>query len=157
ILPPLCLIAGPGLRHVLSRKGALRTAVLATAAVWICVAQVAAVSWFRLKPVLEAEAKAGAAVGDYIRQHSDENARVYVWGYSSPSYYYWIRRIMATRFAFNNYLTGRIWGTRLNDVPNAVTDAFVVPEAWHEALSDLERAPPQFIVDAASGATHLGM
>ena len=58
---------------------------------------------------------------------------------------------MATRFAFCNYHTGKIWGTEAADTEMLETDRFAVPRAWEELLIDLERTPPPVIVDAAAG------
>jgi hypothetical protein len=58
---------------------------------------------------------------------------------------------MATRFAFCNYQTGKIWGSWAAGIDAGDTSAFVVPQSWPELLDDLDRNPPAFIVDAAAG------
>jgi hypothetical protein len=152
--PPLCLLAWPGALELGPRKRQLAVAI---GLLVICGSEIGAWSWYRIKPVLAKEAVACDAVGKYVRARSTPADTVFVWGASSHTYYYYLRRVMATRFAFNNYLTGRMWGTRSNDETNAVTDPYVVREAWPELMRDLEAARPRFIVDAATGATHLGM
>jgi hypothetical protein len=152
--PPLCVLAAMG---ALELGVHLRRLAIVVGVLILCASEAGAWCWYRIKPVLAHEADTATTVGEYIRARSTPADTVFVWGASSHTYYYYLRRVMATRFAFNNYLTGRMWGTPSNDVVNMNTDPFVVSEAWPELMQDLEQARPLFIVDAAAGAAHLGM
>jgi hypothetical protein len=58
-------------------------------------------------------------------------------------------RRFATRFVFNNYLTGRSFGTNyaLPGVTRAATHPLENPDAWRLLRQDLAGAPPALIVD----------
>jgi hypothetical protein len=75
---------------------------------------------------------------------------LFVWG-NSPEIYYYSNRVMGARFPFCNYLTGKIWGTPLDDVDATGTEAHIVREAWPQLLADLTARPPRYIVDAGAG------
>ena len=152
--PPLCVLAAFG---ALELGIHLRRLAIVVGLLILCASEAGAWCWYRLKPVLAHEAETATTVGEYVRARSTPADTVFVWGASSHTYYYYLRRVMATRFAFNNYLTGRMWGTSSNDATGGDTDPFVVREAWPELMQDLEQARPKFIVDAATGAAYLGM
>jgi hypothetical protein len=58
-------------------------------------------------------------------------------------------RRFATRFLFNNYLTGRSFGTNyaLPGVTRAATHRLESPEGWRQLRRDLAASPPALIVD----------
>jgi hypothetical protein len=92
-------------------------------------------------------------VGAWIRDHSRPDDRVFVWGNSSLIYFV-ADRVMATRFAFCNYHTGKMWGTPYFERESPGAPELVVHEAWPELLADLAASRPRYIVDG--GAGHIG-
>ena len=54
------------------------------------------------------------AVAEYVREHTQPDARVFVWG-NSPEIYLYARRRMASRYMSVNYQTGHVWGNRVGD------------------------------------------
>jgi hypothetical protein len=154
VLPPLVLLAAPTAARLMDRPGG-RLAATIRAVRYLTVAAVGvslfmAWDWANLKPGLRRHHGAYTQVGTYIRTHSSPEDTVFVWGNSSPIYYY-AERVMGTRFPFCNYQTGKIWGTPADAVDAGDTSMLVVPRAWTELLLDLDRTPPTFIVDAAAG------
>ena len=90
------------------------------------------------------------AVARYLVQHTRPEARIFVWG-NSPEIYLYARRRMATRYMSVNYQTGHVWGTRANDLGGQPDRDNVPARTWDNLMADLERSPPEFIVDAAAG------
>jgi hypothetical protein len=153
VLPPLALLAGSGfagLVNVSHGQPAILRVVRYLTIVAAGVSIFMAWDWLNLKPGLRRHHEAYTQVGAYIRTHSNPDDTVFVWGNSSPIYYY-AARVMGTRFAFCNYQTGKIWGTPADAVDAGDTSMLVVPRAWTELLADLDRTPPTIIVDAATG------
>jgi hypothetical protein len=62
-------------------------------------------------------------------------------------------RRYATRFSFNNYLTGRSFGSNyaLPGTTRAATQRVENPDAWRLLRQDLAASPPAFIVDGEGG------
>jgi hypothetical protein len=170
LLPPLCLLAAPGVLALAEGRPRRRGFVAAFAALavgvttglsWSCPtcdgqgtirALAVGVTTGRsdVKPAPQHNQRSYLAVAAYVRAHTTPDDRIFVWG-NSPEIYFYADRIMGTRFAFCNYLTGKIWGTAAGDTEILDTDRFAVPRAWDELVSDLGRAPPELIVDAAAG------
>jgi hypothetical protein len=150
-LPPLSLAAAIGTKALLERRraGALK-AIAALGAASIVASMALAWTWQRIQPQFQREHDVEVAVGNYVRTHSRPDERLFVWGNASQVYYF-ANRMMATRFAFTNYHTGKIWGSWSYDVDAGDTSMFVVPRAWSELLEDLDRTPPEFIVDTGAG------
>lgn len=90
------------------------------------------------------------AVGTYVRQHSQPDDRLFVWG-NSPAIYLYAHRRMATRYASANYQTGRVWGTPANEVGGRPDAQRIPPKSWTHLMDDLTAHPPAYIVDAARG------
>ena len=90
------------------------------------------------------------AVGTYVREHSQPDDRLFVWG-NSPEIYLYARRRMATRYMSANYQTGRVWGTPANEIGGRPDDGRVPPQSWTNLMNDLTAHPPVYIVDAAAG------
>jgi hypothetical protein len=81
-------------------------------------------------------------VADYIRAHTNPNDRVFVWG-DWPALYVESDRMMAGRFP--GFLRGF---ARSSGLPPNNWDT--APDVWPELQSDLERNPPELIVDTAA-------
>ncbi len=144
LLPPLSVLAGSAF---VPRRFIVAAGTLAAVSV------MAATFWFTLRPALRLEDDRYRDVGAWLRDHSAEQDRVFVWGDSAQIYVY-ARRVMGTRFAFVNYHTGKIWGTGADESDAPVRSDLVVPRAWDELDADFQRAPPTYVVDAAAGALH---
>jgi competence protein ComEC len=144
LLPALSVLAGSVRvpRRFVAAAGALAA-----------VSVIAAVFWFSLRPALRLEDDRYRDVGAWVRDHSAERDRVFVWGDSAQVYVY-AHRVMGTRFAFVNYHTGKIWGTGADESGAAARPDLVVPRAWDELQQDFQRAPPAYVVDAAAGRLH---
>jgi hypothetical protein len=153
-LPPLVLLAASGAASLIDwPSGRLPATLRAVPYLAVATAGISlfmAWDWANLKPGLRRHHDAYTQVGTYIRTHSSPDDTVFVWGNSSPIYYY-AERVMGTRFPFCNYQTGKIWGTPADAADAGDTSTLVVPRAWTELLADLDHTPPTFIVDAASG------
>jgi 4-amino-4-deoxy-L-arabinose transferase-like glycosyltransferase len=80
--------------------------------------------------------------GQYIREHSSPDDRIFVWG-QSPSIYLDSRRRPASRYITTFPLTGYIFGPPMPDVD---TRDRIVPGAWSNFEQDVHTHPPAFIV-----------
>jgi hypothetical protein len=90
------------------------------------------------------------AVAQYLREHTEPDARVFVWG-NSPEIYLYAHRRMGSRYMSVNYQTGHVWGTSANDLGGHPDRDNVPFETWDKLMADLQRNLPEFIVDAAAG------
>ena len=170
LLPPLCLLAAPGVLALAEGRPRRRGFVAALAALAVGVADGVLVlpdvrraehdsracrgrhdgaAWTP-KPALQHDQRSYLAVAAYVKAHTAPDDRIFVWG-NSPKSISMRTGSWALRFAFCNYLTGKIWGTAMGDTEIFDTDRFAVPRAWDELVSDLGHAPPELIIDAAAG------
>ena len=90
------------------------------------------------------------AVAQYVRENTQPDSRLFVWG-NSPEIYLYARRRMASRYMSVNYQTGHVWGTPANDLGGRPDWKSVPAESWNNLMADLQRNLPDFIVDAAAG------
>jgi hypothetical protein len=150
LLPPLTIAAALGAAPLFARSRAWRRTILALGGASLAIAMTVAWGQKFFQPALVRDRNREIAAGEWVRAHSSPEETLFVWG-SSSQIYYFADRPMATRFAFCNYQTGKIWGSWAAAVDAGDTSAFVVPQSWPELLDDLDREPPAFIVDAAAG------
>lgn len=87
-------------------------------------------------------------VSRYIKENSQIDDTVFVWGYH-PDIYVFADRKPASRFLYASFLTGLIPWTNVD--PTRETSYAIVPEAMGKLLQDLERSAPKFIVDCSAG------
>lgn len=87
------------------------------------------------------------AAAKYIRAHSPDDAKVFVWG-MRPHVQVYARRVAATRFVTSTFLAGLVPWERM--VPADGTDDWIVPGAWDLFTADMARDKPLFIVDASN-------
>lgn len=87
-------------------------------------------------------------VAAYIRDHSEPNDRIFVWGFHADIYLYSNRR-PASRYVFTTFQTGMIPWT--NVAPHIDTHYAIVPGTMEKLLADLSARPPRFIVDCSAG------
>jgi hypothetical protein len=76
--------------------------------------------------------------GDYVRQRTSPEDRVFVWGWF-PALYLAADRCPSTRFVYTHVLAGE-HGRSQN-----------VPEGWQMLLDDLTREPPLYVLDTSPG------
>lgn len=137
---PLTLLAAPWLSaewQLPARRAWIASTLVATTVIF------AAVQWRGLirTPIQ-------TAAGDYIRSHSAESNRIFVWGRGTRVYLD-ARRRPSSRFIATFPLTGRIFGS-----PELVVDtrSRIMPGAWDTLARELSRDPPAFILDMETGA-----
>jgi len=85
---------------------------------------------------------------EYIRQHSDADEKIFVWGFL-PDVYVLSDRVPASRYTFCNWLTGLIPWT--NADPRIDTSDKIVPGSWETLMKELQTNRPVFIVDTTPG------
>jgi 4-amino-4-deoxy-L-arabinose transferase-like glycosyltransferase len=147
-LPPLVLLAAP---RVADLRGARQRVVIALASASLVASLAAAWTWDRLRPGMAHDFPAARAAGRWVAANSTPADTLFVWG-NSPEIYVYADRRMATRFAWANYHTGKIWGSRYADSDDDDgAEAHAVPAAWPMLLADLEAERPLYLVDAAAG------
>ena len=90
---------------------------------------------------------------DYIKAHTRPEDKIFVWGWFTPIYVY-SRRTPSTRFVFTTMHTGYMRGHDPNEEDRADITWLEVPEAWPMLKEDLNRNPPELIVDTSPGNYH---
>jgi 4-amino-4-deoxy-L-arabinose transferase-like glycosyltransferase len=93
--------------------------------------------------------RAPSASALYVREHSAESDRIFVWGQGTrmTGMYLDARRRPATRYIASFALTGHIFGSPVSWDPNFDTSGRIVPGAWDNLRQDFERHPPRYIID----------
>ncbi len=86
--------------------------------------------------------------GEFIREHTREDERIFVWGYH-PDIYLFAERKPASRFVYGSFLTGLIPWT--NIAPEKDTTYAIVPGTRDSLLHELDAIRPAFIVDCSAG------
>jgi 4-amino-4-deoxy-L-arabinose transferase-like glycosyltransferase len=96
------------------------------------------------------------AVG-FIKAASRSGDEIFLWG-APGTIAFESDRVFATRFPFNNYLTGRIFGTdhSLPGATRAGNRALESAEGWRLLADDLATSRPAFIVDGRIPDFELG-
>jgi 4-amino-4-deoxy-L-arabinose transferase-like glycosyltransferase len=144
VMAPLALLAGLAVDHALDTPvrrwiaAAVLIGVLLPAAGWTNFnfrADPLTYDW--TPPIAQHE-----QVAEYIRTHTSSGDRVFVWG-DWPALYVESDRLMSGRFP--GFLRGFARGSALP--PNNWDTA---PDVWPALQSDLERHPPQLIVDTST-------
>ncbi len=83
-----------------------------------------------------------------VRAHTTRTDRIFVWT-TKTHLLFGLDRTYATRFLSNDFLVGRMYGTR-NRLPTATADSArpaEVHELWPILMSDLRASPPKLIID----------
>jgi len=88
----------------------------------------------------------GREAGNYIRAHSSDEDRIFVWG-QAPDIYLDAERRPASRYIATFPLTGYIFGSPLGWDPTHDTTHRIVPGTWEILDRELRENPPLFIVD----------
>lgn len=149
LVPPLALLVAPFYIYLAAAEGR-RSAWWRVAAIWTLSVAVVFVPVHvrglaaRLQP---------SEAGRWVREHSSESARLFVWGQGTRIYLD-ARRRPASRYIATFPLTGYIFGPRPDD-PGAVdpadTSDRVLPGAWANLAADFRAHPPAFIIDTEIG------
>lgn len=87
-------------------------------------------------------------VAAYAKANTAPEDRLLVWGYGSALYYLAERR-PATRFSYVTYLVGAVEATPAWWSPFTPSAPLEVPRAWDLFFEDLERHPPELVIDTA--------
>jgi 4-amino-4-deoxy-L-arabinose transferase-like glycosyltransferase len=111
VLPPLALLVAPAITQLAT---AGRRAVVTLGVFVLAVSLAAAWKWDRVRPGMAHDDAAARAAARHVAARSSVADTLFVWG-NSPEIYYYADRVMATRFAWANYHTGKIWGSRFAD------------------------------------------
>ncbi len=90
---------------------------------------------------------------EYIKEHTDPEDKIFVWGWFTPVYVY-SERTPATRFVFTTMHTGYKKGDDPNEKDRADISWLYVPESWPMLEQDLRRNRPELIVDTSPGDYH---
>ncbi len=90
---------------------------------------------------------------EYIKKHTDPRDKIFVWGWFTPIYVY-SERTPSTRFVFTTMHTGYKQGKDSNEKDRADITWLYVPESWPMLEADLNREPPELIVDTSPGNYH---
>lgn len=90
---------------------------------------------------------------EYVKMHTDPKDKIFVWGWFTPIYVY-SQRTPSTRFTFTTMHTGYKQGNDPNEKDRADIAWLFVPEAWPMLENDLDRNPPELILDTSPGNYH---
>jgi hypothetical protein len=148
ILPPLCLLAAPGLLAWWSKGRAFRVALALLCALPPLVFFALASFARPVAAALDESEPDYADVAARIAALAPAGERVFVWG-NSPQLYVLAQRPMGSRFSFCNYMTGESPGTP-TETGRWDADANQLPAAWDMLFADLEARRPTLFVDAAA-------
>ncbi|MDO8494491.1 MAG: hypothetical protein Q7S68_04055, partial [Deltaproteobacteria bacterium] len=92
-------------------------------------------------------------IGQYIREHTEEESRLFIWGWGNGIYIY-SHCFPATRFMNADFVTGRIQGSPTAYDLNFDTSFNVLPESWDMLMEDLEKYRPIYILDTQPANIH---
>ncbi|HPQ81509.1 MAG TPA: glycosyltransferase family 39 protein [bacterium] len=162
VLPQLCVLSGGCAFAFLSRpsRGPGRRSRAATA-FFAAALIVPAIGFFSARlfadriysAVGEESPSSYARASEYIRERTDPNDKIFVWGFATSVYHY-SQRPSASRFLWSDWLTGRVSGTRSAKDPGFETTEFIVPGSWDMFFDDMERNRPVYFVDTSPGNHH---
>lgn len=87
----------------------------------------------------------------HIRDNTDEDDRIFVWGGMFSEVYVLSDRRPATRFVYCTFLVGIVpWVV----VKSSETADWIVPGSWEQFRADWRAHPPQLIVDTTPSGMH---
>ncbi len=92
-------------------------------------------------------------IGSYIRDHSNAEDKIMVWGWGQGVYTY-SNRNMGTRFIIPDFLTGRVPGSEAKAYTKETAKLFVNPHAWEWFFEDMQKNKPLYFVDTAAAGIH---
>ncbi len=93
-------------------------------------------------------------VGEYIKNRTQKEDTIFVWGFATPIYYY-ADRNCASRFSWTDFLSGRVPGKAVwRASENRNTDYYVLKGTWNQFCQDLNHYQPKYFVDTSTGGYH---
>lgn len=101
----------------------------------------------------EENPKAYIPVAEYVRKHTDENDRIFVWGFATPIYTY-SNRLGASRFLWCDWMTGRVSGTPSAKDKFFDTKPYVTKGSWNLFFEDMNKNRPIYFIDTSPGNYH---
>jgi 4-amino-4-deoxy-L-arabinose transferase-like glycosyltransferase len=145
LIPPLALLGAPYYARLWSKQIKPPHSLLKPQVTQAWVA-LTAVGFFTAHWISLASQRAPSEAGEYLREHSAVNDRIFVWGQESRVYLD-ARRRPACRYITTFPLTGYIFG---GDLPGLDTTNRILPGAWSILEQDFARHAPAYIVQSLS-------
>lgn len=90
-------------------------------------------------------------IGDYIRDKSKPEDKIFIWGWSQGIYYY-AQRSPAARFISSDFLSGR--SPSQNNELASNTTGNITPGSWDMLFFDFDQHMPLYILDTSIGNYH---
>ncbi len=145
IVPPLALVAAAGYTFVKHYKKSFWSWLLILAVIFTA-SRIDIIKTYELVnyPNYKSEISF-RKTGEYIKSMSVPDDKIYVWGWSTPVYYFADRR-SASRFIISDFVSGRIFGTAntSSSVRNELTEKFLPL-----LMEDLKKNRPLYFVDTS--------
>ena len=158
ILPPLSLMAALAAGKYVDEKGESRSRYWRAASLALTV--IPGIVFTAMAISYEATTDTWGGMGpdfrpatEYIKTHTGTEDKIFVWGWFTPIYVY-SERTPSTRFVNANKHVGYKRGNDPNEKDRADITWLAVPEAWPMLETDLNRDPPELIVDTSPGNYH---
>ncbi len=110
----------------------------------------------KIQKANEEDAAYWRQIGSYVRRHTPEDGRIFVWGFAAPIYY-WAKRLPATKFlltdtSVSGYIPGS--GPLLEKGMMPRIEEVVRKADRDTLLAQLEARRPEIIVDTSPAAIH---
>jgi len=97
--------------------------------------------------------KAYVPIADYIKKHTAEDDKIFVWGFATPIYIF-ADRPPASRFLWSDWMTGRIPGTTGTQSTAMDTTEYATKGSWALFFEDMNKNTPEIFVDTSPGNYH---
>ena len=162
LLPALAILASAPASRLLSasRRGgkSLRRRVLAIFAVGLIIPSVgfftARVFADQIYTALgEDNPNSYRPLGEYVRDRTDPDQTIFVWGFATPTYFFAHRR-PASRFLWCDWLTGRTPGSPTARNRFFDTTSLITRGSWEMLFEDLKKNRPVYFIDTSVGNYH---
>lgn len=92
-------------------------------------------------------------VGEWIEQNTQSDETLFIWGFATAIYFH-SQRKPVSRFLWADLLTGKVGGPPDEMMNGAQSENLARPEAWEALMQDLEKNPPDYIIDTAPVGIH---
>lgn len=154
LLPPLCLVATYGVRMIWHLEWGLPRRVARIVCIGLLLLGMGSPlwnSWQMSQQYVPSHARIQAIPATYIKERTQPEDYLFVWGFATEFYVYAQRR-PATRFVYCNMLTGLIpW----ENYTAPSTDYAIIPGSWDQCMADLAQHPPVYVLDTSPADHHL--
>ena len=151
--PTLCILGALQLEKILSLKNKLERSLFKITFLYI-VLLVLRLPFIGLEMKLDDTGDYSPAlkvVGHYIKEKTQKQDSIFIWGWAQGIYYY-SERNPATRFISSDFLTGR--SPRQNENLQFDTRANINPQSWNQLFADFAKQKPTYIIDTSIGNYH---